>query len=138
MKSTETTQRWKNGTRIGLAGLVAAGLLATMGLPAVAAETDPTAPSPSYAEQVLASNGDNAIDPVLGKFYRIPALADLGNGVVLASYDGRPDGADAPSANSIVQRRSTDGGVTWGAPTLRAARWAPGQLQDTVLATPAT
>ena len=117
MKSTETTQRWKNGTRIGLAGLVAAGLLATMGLPAVAAETDPTAPSPSYAEQVLASNGDNAIDPVLGKFYRIPALADLGNGVVLASYDGRPDGADAPSANSIVQRRSTDGGVTWGAPT---------------------
>lgn len=47
--------------------------------------------------------------------YRIPALAYLGDGVVLASWDGRPfNAADAPNPNSIVQRRSTDGGATWG------------------------
>ena len=61
----------------------------------------------------------------------IPALADLGNGVVLASYDGRPDGGDSPSPNSIVQRRSTDGGKTWGAPTYIARGQMPatGQLR---------
>ncbi|MFE7698837.1 exo-alpha-sialidase [Microbacterium keratanolyticum] len=48
-------------------------------------------------------------------FYRIPALAHLGDGVVLASWDGRPgSAADAPNPNSIVQRRSTDNGQTWG------------------------
>ncbi len=127
MKSTDTRRRWKHGTRAALAGVVGAGLLATLGLPALAAEpaAEP-APAPSYAEQVLASNGDNGIDPVLGKYYRIPALANLGNGVVLAAYDGRPDGADAPSPNSILQRRSTDGGVTWGAPTYIARGQVPG------------
>lgn len=64
------------------------------------------------SEQVLATNGAG-----LFPYYRIVALASLGNGVVLASYDGRPDGGDSPSPNSILQRRSTDGGVTWGAPT---------------------
>ncbi|KFY26355.1 hypothetical protein V493_04142 [Pseudogymnoascus sp. VKM F-4281 (FW-2241)] len=63
-------------------------------------------------EQVLATNG---VGP--SSYYRIVALANLGDGVVLASYDGRPDGADSPSPNSILQRRSTDGGETWGAPT---------------------
>lgn len=48
-------------------------------------------------------------------FYRIPALAHLGGGVVLASWDARPgSAADAPNPNSIVQRRSTDNGQTWG------------------------
>lgn len=48
-------------------------------------------------------------------FYRIPALTYLGNNVVLASWDGRPgSAADAPNPNSIVQRRSTDGGQTLG------------------------
>ncbi|KAL5345542.1 hypothetical protein ACLOAV_009292 [Pseudogymnoascus australis] len=64
------------------------------------------------SEQVLAKNG---VGP--SPYYRIVALASLGNGVVLASYDGRPDGGDSPSPNSIIQRRSTDGGETWGAPT---------------------
>ena len=44
-----------------------------------------------------------------------PALSYLGNNVVLAAWDGRPgSSADAPNPNSIVQRRSTDGGQTWG------------------------
>lgn len=73
-----------------------------------------------FSSRVLASNGDKAIDPVLGRHYRIVALASLGNGVVLAAYDGRPDGGDSPSANSIIQRRSTDRGKTWGAPTFVA------------------
>ncbi|KFY06985.1 hypothetical protein V492_07553 [Pseudogymnoascus sp. VKM F-4246] len=65
-----------------------------------------------FKEQVLATNG---VGP--SPYYRIVALANLGNGVVLAAYDGRPDGGDSPSPNSILQRRSTDGGETWGAPT---------------------
>lgn len=50
---------------------------------------------------------------------RIPAIAVASNGDILASYDLRPlDGAwkggDSPNENSIVQRRSKDGGKTWG------------------------
>lgn len=56
---------------------------------------------------------------------RIPALAVASNGDLLASYDKRPinggaNGGDAPNANSIMQRRSTDGGKTWGAETVIA------------------
>lgn len=119
MKSTFNKRFRQLTPRASVAGLVAATLLASALAPATAAET-PTpaaAASASYTEQVLAKSGDNGIDPELGRYYRIPALADLGNGVVLASYDGRPDGGDSPSPNSIVQRRSTDGGKTWAAPT---------------------
>ena len=46
--------------------------------------------------------------------YRIPALADLGDSVVIAAWDGRPfNAADSPNPNSIVMRRSTDYGKTW-------------------------
>lgn len=62
--------------------------------------------------QTLAQNGDGPF-----KYYRITSLASLSNGVVLASFDGRPDGADAPSPNSVLQRRSTDNGETWGSLT---------------------
>ena len=95
--------------------------------PAVAdpQNASPAAVEGSYAEQVLAKNGDNAIDPVLGANYRIPALAHLGNGIVLASYDGRPYGGDSPQPNSIIQRRSTDNGKTWGAPTYVARGQMP-------------
>lgn len=114
----------RRGARVvATAGVLAAGLLATMMAPAIA---DEASNAPSYSEHVLAKNGDNAIDPVLGKNYRIPALADLGGGVVLASYDGRPDGADSPSPNSIIQRRSTDYGQTWGAPTYVVRGQMPG------------
>ncbi|MCY0904067.1 sialidase family protein [Arthrobacter sp. H14-L1] len=116
--------RWRRAGKAAAAGMAAAALIASVAVPASAAlnpfpanGTTPTSPPGSYTEQVLASNGDNAIDPVLGRYYRIVAMADLGNGVLLAAYDGRPDGADAPSANSIVQRRSTDNGASWGAPT---------------------
>ncbi len=50
---------------------------------------------------------------------RIPAIAVASNGDILASYDLRPldgawNGGDSPNENSIVQRRSKDGGKTWG------------------------
>lgn len=55
-------------------------------------------------------------------FYRIPALAHLGDGVILASWDARPgSAADAPNPNSIIQRRSVDNGQTWGPLTIIAA-----------------
>lgn len=60
-------------------------------------------------------------------FYRIPALAHLGDGVVVASWDARPgSAADAPNPNSIIQRRSTDNGRTWGPLQIIAA----GKLAD--------
>lgn len=67
---------------------------------------------PTYTEQQLAVGGD-------GQFpnYRIPALAVSNRGTVLASYDGRPTSWDAPGPNTILQRRSTDGGRTWAAQT---------------------
>lgn len=45
--------------------------------------------------------------------YRIVALAVTNTGDLLASYDGRPQGGDSPSPNSILQRRSKDNGKTW-------------------------
>ncbi len=54
--------------------------------------------------------------------HRIPALTTAPNGDVLASWDGRPGTCqDAPQANTILQRRSTDGGETWGDVTTVAA-----------------
>lgn len=94
-------------------GALALALLAGSGLPALAAptpSTSPTAPPGSFQETNLAADRTAA-----NFFYRIPALTYLGNGVVLAAWDGRPgSAADAPNPNSIVQRRSTDGGRTWG------------------------
>ena len=107
--------RARKGRRAALtAGALAAGLLGSMLAPALALTTAPRAAAAeaSYTQQVLARPGDNATVPSQA-WYRIPALADLGGGVILAAYDGRPDGGDSPSPNSIVQRRSTDGGKTW-------------------------
>ena len=54
--------------------------------------------------------------------HRIPALAQLANGWILAAWDGRPTGCgDAPQHNSIIQRISKDGGKSWEAPTVIAA-----------------
>lgn len=69
----------------------------------------PTGAPGTYTEQNIGATlfGDAAT-------YRIPALADLGGGVVLAAWDGRPyNAADAPNPNSIVMRRSTDYGASW-------------------------
>jgi sialidase-1 len=47
---------------------------------------------------------------------RIPALTLSTRGTVLAAWDARPTLADLPSNISIVLRRSTDGGRTFGEP----------------------
>nr|WP_276547929.1 exo-alpha-sialidase [Brachybacterium muris] len=69
----------------------------------------------AFDEQRIALGGDGAFPN-----YRIPAIIQLENGDLLASYDGRPTGTDAPGPNSILQRRSTDGGKTWGEQTVVA------------------
>lgn len=65
---------------------------------------------------ILASDGDFNFP-----HFRIPALIQLNNGDILAAFDGRPTADDAPGPNSIVQRRSSDGGSTWEEPTIVAA-----------------
>lgn len=90
------------------------------GVPATAATkqapdfdaTPPQAGKPFYAEQQLAANGEGFPN------YRIPALAVTNRGDILAAYDGRPTAIDAPGPNSILQRRSTDDGATWGEQTI--------------------
>ncbi len=80
-------------------------------------EADPTAAPGDYSEINLGSDRTEQ-----NFFYRIPALAHLGDGVVIAAWDARPgSAADAPNPNSIVQRRSTDNGATWGPLTTVAA-----------------
>ena len=93
---------------------------ATLAAPATAADGPDhdatpfwTGQAPRYAEQDLAVGGDGVFPN-----YRIPALTVAPNGDLLASYDGRPTGIDAPGPNSILQRRSTDGGDTWGPQTV--------------------
>lgn len=68
---------------------------------------------PFYTEEQLATNGEAG-----WLNYRIPALTVTNDGDLLASYDGRPTAADSPGPNSILQRRSTDNGATWGPQTL--------------------
>ncbi|MGK3709021.1 sialidase family protein [Arthrobacter sp. IK3] len=86
---------------VALCSLLVAG-------PAAAAPTDPPG---TFSEQNL---GATVVSPFAA--YRIPALSYLGNGVVVAAWDGRPNNAaDSPNPNSIVMRRSTDGGATWDA-----------------------
>lgn len=46
--------------------------------------------------------------------HRIPALA-LVDDTLVAVWDGRPTGGDAPAPNSVLVRRSTDLGLTWDA-----------------------
>ncbi|WP_058233954.1 sialidase family protein [Devriesea agamarum] len=46
--------------------------------------------------------------------YRIPAIATLSDGSVLAVYDGRPTMHDLPSNIAVLARRSRDEGRTWG------------------------
>lgn len=79
--------------------------------------TSSSLPEGNASEQTLAHNGEG-----LFPYYRTVALTNLGDGVLLASYDGRPDEGDAPSPNSILQRRSTDDGETWGKPTYVSKR----------------
>ena len=83
--------------------------------PAPAPDASTELPASMSEAQHLA--GNTATDN-----YRIPAITTAPNGDLLVSYDERPKdngngGSDAPNPNHIVQRRSTDGGKTWSAPT---------------------
>lgn len=62
--------------------------------------------------------------------YRIPALQRTLNGTLLAIVSERisASGCDDESGANIVQRRSTDGGKTWGPMTLVLAAASPGPL----------
>lgn len=80
-----------------------------VGQPITVAEGEP-APDQYGAKTVLATAGDYGFT-----CHRIPALTTAPNGDILASWDGRPNNCqDAPQANSIIMRRSADGGETWG------------------------
>ena len=46
--------------------------------------------------------------------YRIVGLVHLGDGHLLAAFDGRDTGQDVPDPTGLVQRRSLDGGRRWG------------------------
>ncbi|MFC9932713.1 exo-alpha-sialidase [Glutamicibacter sp. NPDC127525] len=88
-------------------------------------EADPGAPPGNFSEINLGSDRT-----AQNFFYRIPAMAHLGNGVIIAAWDARPgSAADAPNPNSIVQRKSTDNGATWGAMTTIAAGF-PGSADE--------
>lgn len=90
-----------------LAATALAGMLPAQAL--TAPVLGPAGKPGQYSEQNIAGQlfGDSSN-------YRIPALADLGDGIVLAAWDGRPfNAADSPNPNSIVMRRSTDYGQTW-------------------------
>lgn len=104
------------------ASVATVALTFTMAIPANAAVTpdylaDPTDPPGVYAVQNLAA--DRTAENF---FYRIPALVHLSDGVVVSAWDARPgSAADSPNPNSIMQRRSTDNGVTWGPAEIIAA-----------------
>ncbi|MCM3660959.1 exo-alpha-sialidase [Georgenia satyanarayanai] len=101
----------------GLAAVLTTGLLGVTPVHAAENARDYDAAwggEPFYEEQQLATNGEGFAN------YRIAALAVANNGDVLASYDGRPTAADSPGPNSILQRRSTDDGETWGEQTVIA------------------
>lgn len=102
----------KPAALVGSLTMMVGVALASAGVPAQASTDRPLDPfwagRPSYTEQTLAMGGDGVFPN-----YRIPALAVAPGGDLLTSYDGRPTGIDAPGPNSILQRRSTDGGRTW-------------------------
>jgi hypothetical protein len=91
---------------LGVLGLCAWPVTSTPIQPAEA-RTASSASRQAISSQVLATNG---VGPF--PYYRIVGLANLGNGVLLAAFDGRPNGNDSPAPNSILQRRSVDGGQT--------------------------
>ncbi|MEU8785377.1 sialidase family protein [Streptomyces sp. NPDC048637] len=88
---------------------VGAGLLTAPAAPAVPPHR--AAGRPSLFESTdLAVSGQGA------HTYRIPALATLPDGTLVAAYDRRNDSAaDLPGNVDVMVRRSTDQGRTWSA-----------------------
>nr|WP_291983597.1 sialidase family protein [Luteitalea sp.] len=82
-----------------------------------------TQPAP-VAQTDLATAGTGS------PFYRIPALTVTTRGTLLAAYDARPTLSDLPGPISVVLRRSTDGGATWGPQTVVRAGSAAGGYGD--------
>ncbi|MCK7637012.1 exo-alpha-sialidase [Corynebacterium pygosceleis] len=107
---------------------VMGGVLSPPGLPEASATENTAGPAgfdanddlngeAFFTDEVLAVGGEDGYD-----CYRIPSLGVAKDGTVLASWDGRPGGcADAPQANTVVQRRSDDNGLSWTAPQAVAA-----------------
>ncbi|MCK7663242.1 exo-alpha-sialidase, partial [Corynebacterium sp. CCM 9185] len=107
---------------------VMGGMLSPPGLPEAFAAENTVGPAgfdanddlngePFFTDEVLAVGGEDGYD-----CYRIPSLGVAKDGTVLASWDGRPEScADAPQANTIVQRRSSDNGLSWTEPQAVAA-----------------
>ncbi|WP_095612661.1 exo-alpha-sialidase [Bifidobacterium italicum] len=133
---TALEKRYKRFGTIGICCIGALSLLCGLiALPAVAEEAAPDAAGADVnsAKSFRMPDADPSLEPDIGELdriaqglagkytIRIPALTEASNGDLLASYDRRPPaangdirGGDAPNPNSILQRRSTDKGKTWG------------------------
>lgn len=108
-------QRRRRAVRTGLSAAVGLTMALTLAIPATAAPPPDSVTTPTAAPGTFTSTNIGDDRTAANFFYRIPALAHLGDGVVVASWDARPgSAADAPNPNSIIQRRSTDNGQTWG------------------------
>ena len=75
-------------------------------------------------EQSVAASPDAVVVAQPDDFmpnYRIPGIARLADGTLLAVFDGRPEHGDSPAPNSILMKTSTDDGATWSQVTVVAA-----------------
>lgn len=81
-------------------------------------------PGGQLQKQDLASG--TTADP----YVRTPALAVTDRGTLIAAYDPRPNGNDLPSNMSLVIRRSTDNGRTWGPTQVVRSAPAPDGFSD--------
>lgn len=78
---------------------------------------------------LLFSGGDG-----VSKFYRIPALATISSGTLVAVADRRLDSnKDLPGRIDVVCRTSTDGGVSWGETVTVARNDSAGGYGDPAL-----
>lgn len=94
-------------------------------------QTDYKSDSAAYvlSRQILFHPGDSG-----SKFYRIPALASLPGGTLVAVADKRIDSnADLPGRIDIVCRRSSDRGLTWSPATTVIAHDEGGGYGDPAL-----
>lgn len=117
--------RWAG---IGLATALVLGVApaayAASGTPA---QTPATA-SPGAGGQL--QKQDIATGTTADPYVRTPALAVTDRGTLIAAYDPRPNGNDLPSNMSLVIRRSSDDGRTWGPVQVVRSAPAPDGFSD--------